>query len=150
MMGGGLGATVVSYQRHQFKGRKNIDYELILLTLPMLMSGCLFGVSQPNLDNTQPFLVLRDKDTHIRPPNDLRYPSFLQGNHPTKRLIQCNGNKPSEDGIIRTTIRFQRQKQTARDHGPIRSSNPSRKAQNTTPYLRLHYFASATQRQPRL
>lgn len=44
-MGGGLAASVVGARKFTPKGKKLIDYDLVLITLPMMMSGSIFGVS---------------------------------------------------------------------------------------------------------
>ncbi len=44
-MGGGLAATIVGANNFTPKGRRLIDYDLVLITLPMLMSGSIFGVA---------------------------------------------------------------------------------------------------------
>lgn len=46
LMGGGLAASVVGAKKATSKGKRLIDYDLVLLTLPMMMSGSIFGVYQ--------------------------------------------------------------------------------------------------------
>ena len=43
-MGGGLAATLVSARMLNSKGKRLIDYDLVLLTLPMMISGSILGV----------------------------------------------------------------------------------------------------------
>lgn len=45
LMGGALAATMVSANQLTEKGKRLVDYDLVLLTLPMMMSGTIFGVS---------------------------------------------------------------------------------------------------------
>jgi len=44
LMGGALAATLVSANKVTKKGKRLVDYDLVLLTLPMMMSGTIFGV----------------------------------------------------------------------------------------------------------
>lgn len=44
LMGGGLAATVIGARKFNEKGKRCIDYDLVLLTLPMVTSGTIFGV----------------------------------------------------------------------------------------------------------
>jgi hypothetical protein len=44
LMGGALAATLVSANKVTEKGKRLVDYDLVILTLPMMMSGTIFGV----------------------------------------------------------------------------------------------------------
>ena len=44
-MGGGLAATLVSAKMVNEKGKRMLDYDLIMLTLPMMISGSILGVN---------------------------------------------------------------------------------------------------------
>ena len=43
-MGGGLAASIVSARKVTGKGKRVIDFKLVLLTLPMMTSGSIIGV----------------------------------------------------------------------------------------------------------
>ena len=43
-MGGGLASTIASCEKMKQSGKKVIDYELVMITLPMMMSGAIYGV----------------------------------------------------------------------------------------------------------
>jgi hypothetical protein len=43
-MGGGLASTIASLKKKTPEGKRLIDYDLVMLTLPMMMSGAIFGV----------------------------------------------------------------------------------------------------------
>ncbi len=44
LMGGGLAATLASIKKKTPSGKSIIDYDLVMITLPMIMSGAIFGV----------------------------------------------------------------------------------------------------------
>jgi hypothetical protein len=44
LSGGGLASALISYPKKNSLGRRLIDYDLIMMTMPMLMSGVIFGV----------------------------------------------------------------------------------------------------------
>jgi len=44
-MGGGLAATITGAKKFTPSGKRYIDYDLVLTTLPMMMSGAIVGVS---------------------------------------------------------------------------------------------------------
>jgi hypothetical protein len=44
LMGGGLAATLTGFKKFTASGKRYIDYDLVLLTLPMMMSGAIVGV----------------------------------------------------------------------------------------------------------
>jgi len=46
LFGGALASTIINYRRADENGKRLIDYNLILMTLPMLISGVIFGVFQ--------------------------------------------------------------------------------------------------------
>jgi len=43
-MGGGLAATMTGAKKFTAEGKRYIDYDLVLITLPMTMSGAIVGV----------------------------------------------------------------------------------------------------------
>jgi hypothetical protein len=43
-MGGGLASTLASLKKKTEEGKRLIDYDLVMITLPMMMSGAIFGV----------------------------------------------------------------------------------------------------------
>lgn len=43
-MGGGLASSIASVKKKTAEGKRLIDYNLIMITLPMMMSGAIFGV----------------------------------------------------------------------------------------------------------
>lgn len=43
-MGGGLASTIASLKKKTEEGKRLIDYNLVMITLPMMMSGAIFGV----------------------------------------------------------------------------------------------------------
>jgi hypothetical protein len=43
-MGGGLASTITSARKFTPEGKRYIDYDIVLITLPMTMSGAIFGV----------------------------------------------------------------------------------------------------------
>jgi predicted RND superfamily exporter protein len=43
-MGGGLAATLTGVKKFTPSGKRYIDYNLVLLALPMMMSGAIVGV----------------------------------------------------------------------------------------------------------
>jgi len=46
LMGGSLAPMIVNYSKKNSKGYPVMDYNLILLTLPMIMSGSIYGVNK--------------------------------------------------------------------------------------------------------
>ena len=44
LMGGGLAATLAGAKKFTASGKRFIDYDLVLITLPMIMSGAIVGV----------------------------------------------------------------------------------------------------------
>lgn len=44
LMGGGLASTIASLKKKTEEGKRLIDYDLVMITLPMMMSGAIFGV----------------------------------------------------------------------------------------------------------
>ena len=44
LMGGSLASTLVSTRAAPIGGKRQVDYRLVLLTLPMMITGSLFGV----------------------------------------------------------------------------------------------------------
>ncbi len=49
LMGGGLASTLASFKKKLSSGKSIIDYDLIMTTLPMIMSGAIFGVNSKNI-----------------------------------------------------------------------------------------------------
>ena len=47
LMGGGLAATIAGAQKFTPEGKRFINYDLVLITLPMMMSGAIVGVPFP-------------------------------------------------------------------------------------------------------
>jgi hypothetical protein len=45
LMGGGLASTLASLKKKTEEGKRLIDYDLVMITLPMIMSGAIFGVT---------------------------------------------------------------------------------------------------------
>jgi uncharacterized membrane protein YfcA len=45
LMGGGLASTLASLKKKTEEGKRLIDYDLVMITLPMMMSGAIFGVA---------------------------------------------------------------------------------------------------------
>jgi len=43
-MGGGLASTLASLKKTSQSGKRLMDYNLVMITLPMMMSGAIFGV----------------------------------------------------------------------------------------------------------
>ena len=43
-MGGGLASSIASLKKKTEEGKRLIDYNLVMITLPMMMSGAIFGV----------------------------------------------------------------------------------------------------------
>lgn len=43
-MGGGLASTIASLKKTALSGKKLIDQDLVMITLPMIMSGAIIGV----------------------------------------------------------------------------------------------------------
>lgn len=46
-MGGGLASTFAGARKFTASGQRYIDYDLVLITLPMMMSGAIVGVIMP-------------------------------------------------------------------------------------------------------
>ena len=44
LMGGGLAATLASAKKVTIKGKRMIDFNLVMLTMPMMISGSILGV----------------------------------------------------------------------------------------------------------
>jgi hypothetical protein len=44
LMGGGLASTLASLKKTSQSGKRLMDYNLVMITLPMMMSGAIFGV----------------------------------------------------------------------------------------------------------
>lgn len=49
LMGGGLASILASLKKKTSEGKPVIDYDLIMITLPMIMSGAIFGVIFENI-----------------------------------------------------------------------------------------------------
>lgn len=43
-MGGGLASTIASATKKNSQGKRLLDYNLVMITCPMMMSGAIFGV----------------------------------------------------------------------------------------------------------
>lgn len=43
-MGGGLAATITGANKFTASGKRFIDFDLVLITLPMMLSGAIVGV----------------------------------------------------------------------------------------------------------
>lgn len=46
LMGGGLASSITSLNKKTAEGKRLIDYNLVMITLPMMMSGAIFGVKK--------------------------------------------------------------------------------------------------------
>ena len=44
LMGGGLAATITGAKKFSASGKRLIDYNLVMITVPMMISGAVFGV----------------------------------------------------------------------------------------------------------
>ena len=44
LMGGGLASTIASATKKNSEGKRLLDYNLVMITCPMMMSGAIFGV----------------------------------------------------------------------------------------------------------
>jgi len=43
-MGGGLASAITSINKSRDSGKHVMDYNLVMITLPMMMSGAIYGV----------------------------------------------------------------------------------------------------------
>lgn len=53
LMGGGLASTIASATKKNGQGKRLLDYNLVMITCPMMMSGAIFGVFRNLSDNSQ-------------------------------------------------------------------------------------------------
>lgn len=43
-MGGGLASSITNIKKSSEAGKHVMDYDLVMITLPMMMSGAIYGV----------------------------------------------------------------------------------------------------------
>ena len=77
-MGGGLAATLVSARMLNSKGKRLIDYDLVLLTLPMMISGSILGVPLTNPDHPQPLHIVKTGYNYLHRPDGAPDKIYLQ------------------------------------------------------------------------
>lgn len=87
LMGGGFAASIASCSNRTPKGKRLIDNDLILLTLPMLISGTIFGVNISNQDNPDPSSIRRGNHNSIHFILVLRNQNYIQVNAVKERVV---------------------------------------------------------------
>lgn len=86
-MGGGLATSIASARKRTIKGKRVIDYDLVMLTLPMLVSGTIFGVNFPNKDTTESLPIRSHSHNNFHLTYILHPKDYLQINPVIKGAI---------------------------------------------------------------